>query len=335
MSDFPATLIMPIYNQAAFIGDAVRATLAQDCPSAEILISDDCSPDNTFDVARAIVDAYTGPHRVRIWRNAENLGTGNLPKCVAEATHDRIIQFHGDDISHPNRARRINEAFDETGASVITSNSRLINEAGEDYGPLLHDTPSQYLDIADLAEGWQRMQSGSTLAFNREVFDRFLPWTEDAYWLENDNVLPFRAALLGGAYYLGETLLDRRQHKGNFGKEARAATDDDLQVEEFRLAKFLALRAFLLRDLAHFVDANGDGETAQRGRERLQSVLETKAKEWAQARSTLLNHGMRPTWVTTEALKQQATATVGDISADARALPPLRRLAHAIFRRLG
>lgn len=42
------SLVVMAYKQEGFIRDAVEAALAQDYPDLEIVLSDDCSPDNTF-----------------------------------------------------------------------------------------------------------------------------------------------------------------------------------------------------------------------------------------------------------------------------------------------
>ncbi len=323
---------MPIYKQAPFIADSIRAAMAQDCPPTEILISDDCSPDNTYEVARQVVSEYTGPHRVQLWRNERNLGTGNLASCVARATGRYIAQFHGDDISHPHRATRLHEAFAATGASLISTNSRLIDENGKLYGALLDDEESRFLEIPELTKAWSRLQSGSTQAFDREIFQRFLPWKPDTYWMANDHILPFRASLLNGAYFLNETLLDRRQHDGNFGKLARPQHDDQVQTREFTHANFLNLRAFMLRDLRHFVEANGESDRTRLARASLLAAIEGRLDDWCSSRSTLLNQGRRPTWLTAAERQRTRETFASDIPASDGSIRFWRRQSRRLAR---
>ncbi|MBA3271537.1 MAG: glycosyltransferase family 2 protein [Acidobacteria bacterium] len=47
------TVLVPAYNEAASIGDTIESLLAQSLAPAEIIVIDDCSTDNTADVARA------------------------------------------------------------------------------------------------------------------------------------------------------------------------------------------------------------------------------------------------------------------------------------------
>jgi biofilm PGA synthesis N-glycosyltransferase PgaC len=47
------TVIVPAYNEAGSVGETVRSLLEQTTPPASVLVVDDCSTDDTADVARA------------------------------------------------------------------------------------------------------------------------------------------------------------------------------------------------------------------------------------------------------------------------------------------
>ena len=66
------------YKQEAFIEAAMRAALAQTYEPLEIIVSDDCSPDGTFDIIKQIAAEYKGPHHLRINRNEKNRGMSSL-----------------------------------------------------------------------------------------------------------------------------------------------------------------------------------------------------------------------------------------------------------------
>src|SRR5919106_4742281 len=63
------TFVVPCYRLAAYLGECVESILAQSFDDFEILIMDDCSPDDTPRVAASFSDP-----RVRYVRNATNLG---------------------------------------------------------------------------------------------------------------------------------------------------------------------------------------------------------------------------------------------------------------------
>ena len=69
MSDNSSPLVtfaILAYNQVGFIEVAVNAALAQDYPNLEIIISDDCSEDDTYKIIQNIVKNYAGPHKLII-----------------------------------------------------------------------------------------------------------------------------------------------------------------------------------------------------------------------------------------------------------------------------
>ena len=47
------SVIIPCFNQAPFLADAIESALSQDYPSKEVIVINDNSPDNTDEVASA------------------------------------------------------------------------------------------------------------------------------------------------------------------------------------------------------------------------------------------------------------------------------------------
>ena len=76
------SVLIVTYKQANVIGRNIESILQQkDYGLHEIVICDDCSPDNNWEVIQSYVEKY--PNIIRAYRNNPNLGIyGNSDKCA-------------------------------------------------------------------------------------------------------------------------------------------------------------------------------------------------------------------------------------------------------------
>lgn len=68
------TYIVVAYNQEQLVREAVQSAFAQNYTPLEIILSDDCSSDRTFDIMQELALNYEGRHSVKVVQNSENLG---------------------------------------------------------------------------------------------------------------------------------------------------------------------------------------------------------------------------------------------------------------------
>lgn len=93
------SVILPVYNAATFLKDAIDSLLSQTYTDFELLIYDDGSTDNS----RSIIDTY---HDTRIVRHYSDTNQGLiavLNKGLLEAKGKYIARMDADDISLPDR----------------------------------------------------------------------------------------------------------------------------------------------------------------------------------------------------------------------------------------
>src|SRR5580698_5008907 len=104
------------YNQERFIREAVEAALAQTYSPLEIILSDDCSTDRTFEIMRELAAAYRGPHQVVLNRNPVNFGLGRHLNRMMELVHGEFfVAAAGDDVSLPARTEMVYQAWERSG----------------------------------------------------------------------------------------------------------------------------------------------------------------------------------------------------------------------------
>ena len=193
------------FNQAATVREAVLGALAQNCSPLEILISDDCSSDLTFDLIQETVAAYEGPHRVILNKNERNLGLAGHIERVHDLSHgDVIIVAAGDDISLPQRCARIIETFETKQPLLVCSLANEIDLSGQSISTK-YRTATLYnsLDLSDVA-GSRSLYLGATGAWQRSLYQKYGAIDSGAY---EDLVMGFRAALEGKIAVIDEALV--------------------------------------------------------------------------------------------------------------------------------
>ncbi len=236
------SVIVMTYRQAAFIEETLQTVLAQTYTPMEVLVWDDHSPDDTWTIIERTAVAYAGPHTLRIHRQPENLGgVDNALSAIAACRGALLIQSHGDDLPYPDRVARIVDLWQRTGASMITHDVHLYEDGqvGErQVATLPHYVPGDRQLTAErlAARSFIPEMQGATMAFERTIFDCFEPWDNDklSVFGPGDNILPFRAALLGGLWYLDAPLTRWRQHKDQVTKQMLQVSYTDQPVDVAR-----------------------------------------------------------------------------------------------------
>ncbi len=86
--------MIPTYNQEDYIIKAIQSALSQNYKNLEVVVCDDCSRDNTWNLISSVNDK-----RLKVYRNKKNLGrVKNYRKLLYElATGDFVINLDGDD----------------------------------------------------------------------------------------------------------------------------------------------------------------------------------------------------------------------------------------------
>jgi glycosyltransferase involved in cell wall biosynthesis len=93
------SVVLPVFNLEPYIGEAIESILNQHFVDFELIIIDDASTDNTYEIIQSYKD-----NRMVVLRNDVN--TGNYPsrnKGVRIAKGKYIAVMDGDDISMPER----------------------------------------------------------------------------------------------------------------------------------------------------------------------------------------------------------------------------------------
>jgi hypothetical protein len=213
------SILMPIYRQLACVAGAVNSVLAQRGVVAEIIISDDASTDGTFEAASAAVrnwlDTHGSSHRIILRRGSTRLRRDHLALLIDYANCDLVCQAHGDDESHPDRARVLVETFQASpGATMVAVGSSMIKaegaQIGEQWPAHLAAAVTRY-SIEAIINGHPTL-IGFSQAWRRSAVSRFTRLDSNYAPVAHDRILPFRAALTGEVLFVQAQLIKRRVH---------------------------------------------------------------------------------------------------------------------------
>jgi glycosyltransferase involved in cell wall biosynthesis len=117
------SVIIPVYNRAGVVGDAIRSVLAQSCQDFEIVVVDDGSEDNP----RPVVEAFGDP-RIHFHRQV-NGGGGAARNTGIDLARGKYIAFlDSDDRFLPDHLETMRRLLD--GTTNTAGYARMIVDRG-------------------------------------------------------------------------------------------------------------------------------------------------------------------------------------------------------------
>lgn len=116
-SDYKFSICIPTYNGSQYIGETLATIFNQTYQNFEVIVSDDCSTDDTVQVVKSFKDK-----RIRVYQTPNNLGYGdNLKTFRKKITGDIMFMMAQDDLLSPDALQLVNNAYnlDEGIGAVI------------------------------------------------------------------------------------------------------------------------------------------------------------------------------------------------------------------------
>ena len=214
------SICIPSFNAAAFLQDAITGWQNQTYQNIEIIIQDDDSNDDTFNIAKKLI---LDDSRIQAYKNKKNLGIGkNWNEAYYKAKGDFIVLFNADDIVYPNFIEKCLEIFQkypqvEFVFSAFEKRNQILTKSLSD--------PNYYHQFSGLFNQYDHRTNhrflswcfclGKTKSFKvlEGPFGLFYPTQccdADLWITLNDRKIE--------SYYIGESLGIYRQHDSNHSK---------------------------------------------------------------------------------------------------------------------
>ncbi len=218
----PVSILMPVHNAEAYVGEAIGSVLAQTYRDFELLVINDASTDGS----EAVVRGFDDP-RLRYFRNEENLfQAGTRDRGVGLARGVWIALMDADDICEPDRLERQMRFLESNPAiGVLGSEAEVVDARGASSVPKkLFGVPASHAGV------WWQMPFRCPLCHPTTIIRR-------------DHLL--RAGGYGGPLLRG--------------RERYSAEDYDLVRRLLAVARFANLPEPLLRYRVHGGNVSGTG----------------------------------------------------------------------------
>lgn len=142
------SVIIPCYNAEKYVEEAIRSVMTQTYSNLEIIVTDDCSSDNTLMILETLAAEDS---RIKVIKNEKNLKiVKSLNNMIGIAQGKYIARMDADDISLPERIEKqvsFLESNPEYG--LCGTNAWHIDENGEVIGnsklPITYEENKFYL----------------------------------------------------------------------------------------------------------------------------------------------------------------------------------------------
>lgn len=229
------SVILPNYNHARYLPKRIESILGQTYADFEVLILDDCSPDNSRDI---IAQYELADNRVRVLLNEKNSGSTfkQWQKGLAQVRGKYIWIAESDDFAEPSFLAELVpllEADDAIGFAY--SNSTIVDEQNTPQGTTAdwknesfktahwsHDFIADGQDeLAQYLSKTCTVNNASAVLFRRSSIEQ-AGGVDTTFRYTGDWLMYIKLSLVGKVAYRAACLSNYREHSANASKKSIA-----------------------------------------------------------------------------------------------------------------
>lgn len=192
------SVMVPVYNGEKYVLDCLESILSQTYPNIEVLISDDCSKDGSFEIITDWVNRNKNQFkRCEAFRNAKNMGISKNYNCLLKKAKGKYLKSiaYDDMLMEDTIEKEVEFLIENKSVAAVYANAYIIGaddhyplEEKERYDLFFEEEPKYQGKMAD------KLFRGSfipapTVMLKAETVERFGLYREDLafedweYWL--------------------------------------------------------------------------------------------------------------------------------------------------------
>jgi glycosyltransferase involved in cell wall biosynthesis len=238
-------VVIPSYNHAAYVGEAVRSVLSQTIDGVSLVVVDDGSTDNSPDVVRAAFESFPGRDTTLIVQDnagahaaiARGIETLDTPACAV---------LNSDDVYETNRFETMLPHLGNADHAIAFSALRLIDAEGSILPPD-HAWARWYATALTAAEteptiGFALLVhnfsvTSGNFVFTRALYDRLGGFGNQKFAHDWDFLI--RAVALTEPVFVREKLMRYRVHGSNTTESVRGLLEEECNTTLDRYARMM------------------------------------------------------------------------------------------------
>ncbi len=195
------------YNGSAYLKEQLTSVLEQTYTNLEIIIVDDCSTDDTWEILKK----YEGrDKRIKIFRNSLQLGINkNFEQAALKCSGEFIAFCDQDDIWNENKIEVLINNIQ--GFGLVYCNSELVDKDGNSLKKNMSDIKNLRGYNNCLPFTISNVVSGHGILIRKNILAASLPFPEFLWY---DWYLAFYVSCFGKINFIDVPLVKYRQHEG-------------------------------------------------------------------------------------------------------------------------
>ncbi len=219
----PISVVIPVFNGARYVGEAIESVLAQTCRPAEIIVSDDGSTDDTA----AVVRRFGDPVR---YHCATNGGAGAARnRGVALARGDFLAFLDADDVWIATKTAEQLRAFAED-----SELEAVFGHVRQFHSPELPEDVRRQIEIPVEVSAGPHV---GTMMIRGTAFEKVGPFRADLRIGEFIDWYARAQALRVKSLTLPRVVMERRLHRASLGTHGREHQGDYVRLLREKLQR--------------------------------------------------------------------------------------------------
>lgn len=210
-------ILLATYNGEKYIKEQVESILNQTYENIQIIISDDCSTDNT----RQVLKEYENNEKIKIFYQEKNLGyVKNFEFLLKQVKSNLYMLSDQDDVWKKEKVEKSVEKIESEKLDLVFGDLEVVDENLN----TLYKSYNRYMHLIHKIKKYQkdyRLQylyncmTGCTIISRKNWIDKVLPFPTNSKYMIHDYWLGLVIALNGKVGYIEEPYILYRQHRKN------------------------------------------------------------------------------------------------------------------------